>query len=178
MLARWLLDAGCLAFLQPDLRLILGRSWDIGGHTEGPCEVQAWILTISCWFKVTILGAFEYVWTKKRDFVISITKLFVLMIFEWEFGCLWLQKQAFGNGSIAKINFRRKWISYDSRVDFAWFWVALEAIFMAFVALEAGLKTHDFSWWFWGHPGSWAPGGLRVSWSLFRVCMYVCMYVH
>ena len=113
---------------------------------------------------------------KKRDFVISITKLFVLMIFEWEFGCLWLQKQAFGNGSIAKINFRRKWISYDSRVDFAWFWVALEAIFMAFVALEAGLKTHDFSWWFWGHPGSWAPGGLRVSWSLFRVCMYVWMY--
>ena len=25
---------------------ILGRSWDIGGHKEGPCEVQAWILSI------------------------------------------------------------------------------------------------------------------------------------
>ena len=63
-----------------------------------------------------LLNIFEQ---KKRDFVISITKLFVLMIFEWEFGCLGLQKQAFGNGSIAKIKFRRKWISYDSRVDFA-----------------------------------------------------------
>ena len=27
---------------------ILGRSWDIGGHKEGPCEVQAWILSIFC----------------------------------------------------------------------------------------------------------------------------------
>ena len=25
---------------------ILGRSWDIGGHKEGPCGVQAWILSI------------------------------------------------------------------------------------------------------------------------------------
>ena len=25
---------------------ILGRSWDIGGHKEGPCGVQAWILLI------------------------------------------------------------------------------------------------------------------------------------
>ena len=29
-----------------DPRTILGRSWDIGGHKEGPCEVQAWILSI------------------------------------------------------------------------------------------------------------------------------------
>ena len=75
MLARWLLDAGFLAFLQPDLRFmlplgvslaclvpllwrpggvrddpgtILGRPWDIGGHKEGPCELQAWILLIFC----------------------------------------------------------------------------------------------------------------------------------
>jgi len=95
VLARWLLDAGCLAFLQPDLRLILGRSWDIGGHTEGPCEVLAWILSISRWFKGTILGAFEYFWTKKRDFVISITKLFVLMIFEWEFWVSGIAKTRF-----------------------------------------------------------------------------------
>ena len=72
MLARWLLDAGSLAFLQPNLRLmvplgviwhariarclyfgvlgdpgtILGRPWDIGGHKEGPCELQAWILSL------------------------------------------------------------------------------------------------------------------------------------
>ena len=69
VLARWLLVARFLAFLRPDLRFmvpmgviwhawclyfgvlevpgtILGRSWDIGGHKEGPCEVQAWILSI------------------------------------------------------------------------------------------------------------------------------------
>ena len=69
MLARWLLDAGFLLILQPVLRFmvpmgviwhawclyfgvlevpgtILGRSWDIGGHKEGPCEVQVWILSI------------------------------------------------------------------------------------------------------------------------------------
>ena len=69
MLARWLLDVGFLAFSQTDFRFmvpmgviwhawclyfgvledpgtILGRSWDIGGHKEGPCEVQAWILSI------------------------------------------------------------------------------------------------------------------------------------
>ena len=28
---------------------ILGRSWDIGGHEEGPCEVQAWI-SIDFWW--------------------------------------------------------------------------------------------------------------------------------
>ena len=69
MLARWLLDAGLLAFLQPDLRFmvpmgviwhawrlyfgvlgdpgtILGRSWDIRDYKTGHCEVQAWILSI------------------------------------------------------------------------------------------------------------------------------------
>ena len=29
-----------------DTGTVLGRSWDIGGHTEGPCEVQARILPI------------------------------------------------------------------------------------------------------------------------------------
>ena len=27
---------------------ILGRPWDIGEHKEGPCELQAWILSIFC----------------------------------------------------------------------------------------------------------------------------------
>ena len=71
LLARWLLDVGFLAILQPVLGFmvpmgviwhawclyfgvlevpgtILGRSWDIGGHKEGPCEVQVWILSIFC----------------------------------------------------------------------------------------------------------------------------------
>ena len=69
LLARWLLDVRLLACLQPVLRFmvpmgviwhawcfyfgvlegpgtILGRSQDIGGHWEGPFEVQAWILSI------------------------------------------------------------------------------------------------------------------------------------
>ena len=36
-----------------------------------------------------------------------------------EFGCPGLQKQAFGMEGIAKINFRRNWISCDSRVIFS-----------------------------------------------------------
>ena len=68
------------------------------------------------------------------------------MIFGSEFGCLGLQKQAFGKGGIAKISFRRNWISYDSSVDFSYFGAALGPIFMIFVALEAGLKFDEF----WG----------------------------
>ena len=60
MLARWLLVAGFLAFLRPDLRFmvpmgVIWHAWclyfgvlgypgtilEIGGHKEGPCEVQA-----------------------------------------------------------------------------------------------------------------------------------------
>ena len=80
---------------------MLGRSRDIGGHKEGPCDV------------------FAYFWTKKEDLFISISRLLFLMIFGFDFGCLGLQKQAFGKGGIAKTNFRRNWISYDSRVHFS-----------------------------------------------------------
>ena len=39
--------AWCLYFtVLGDPGTILGRSWDIGGHKEGPREVQAWILLI------------------------------------------------------------------------------------------------------------------------------------
>ena len=60
-----------------------------------------------------------------------------------------MQKQAFGMEGIAKINFQRDWISYESRVNSSCFWVALGLIFMAFVGLEAGLKIDDLS----GFPG-------------------------
>ena len=60
-----------------------------------------------------------------------------------------MQKQAFGIEGIAKINFQRDWISYESRVNSSCFWVALGFIFMAFVGLEAGLKIDDLS----GFPG-------------------------
>jgi hypothetical protein len=95
------------------------------------------------------LKAFWVLLDQKRRFFISISRLLFLMVFGSEFGCPGLQKQAFGMEGIAKINFRRNSISYDSRVEFSWFWVALGAIFMAFVALETGLKIDGFS----GLPG-------------------------
>ena len=89
----------------------------------------------------------------------SISRLFFLLVFGYEFGCPRLQKQAFGMEGIAKINFRRNSISYDSRVDFSWFWVALGAIFMAFIALEIGLKIDGFS----GLPGGTPKFRQRTS---------------
>ena len=47
-----------------------------------------------------------------------VPRLPFLMIFGFGFGCLGLQNQAFVIGGIAKINFRRGRISYDSRVHF------------------------------------------------------------
>ena len=134
----WLLGAGFLAFLQPVLRFmvpmgaiwhawclyfgvledpgtILGRSRDIGGHWEGPFEVQAWILSI---FSCKLFG---YFWTKQKQFFISISRLLFLLVFGSKLGCLGLEKHGFGMGLIAKINFCRNWISHDSRVDFSWF---------------------------------------------------------
>ena len=48
---------------------ILGRPWDIGGHKEGPCELQAWILLIFCWFRGPILKAFWVLLEQKRIFL-------------------------------------------------------------------------------------------------------------
>jgi hypothetical protein len=92
VLARWLLDAGFLAFLQPDLGFmvpmgviwhawclyfgvlgdpvtILGRSWDIGGHKEGFCELQAWILAIVYWFRGLIWGGFWRPFGQKKSYI-------------------------------------------------------------------------------------------------------------
>ena len=51
-----------------DPRRILGRSWDIAGHKEGPCEVQAWILSIFCWFRGPILRVCWILLDQKRRF--------------------------------------------------------------------------------------------------------------
>ena len=69
-----------------------------------------------------------------------------LVIFGSESGCLGLEKQAFGKGGVAKINFRRNWISHDSLVHFSLFGMASGPISMTFVALEIGLKFDDLSW--------------------------------
>ena len=78
---------------------------------------------------------------------------FFLTVFGSESGCLGLENQAFGKGGIAKINFRRNWISHESWVHFSGFWVALVPIFMILVAsrLARNLITlqgeTEHGWW-------------------------------
>ena len=62
---------------------------------------------------------FGYIWTGKHDLFISISRLFFLMIFRSESGCLGLENQAFGKGGIAKTSFCRNWISHVSRAHFS-----------------------------------------------------------
>ena len=144
-----------------DTGTVLGRSWDIGGHKEGPCEVQAWILSIFWWFWGPILKAFLVLLDKRNSFFISISRLLFLLVFGSKFRCMGLEKHAFVMKSIAKINFRRNWISYDSRSDFSWFLVTLGTIFMIFVTLGTSLKFDDFSGRFRGHPRSRDQSGGR-----------------
>ena len=127
----------------------LGRSCDDPGTVEGtgkdPVRSRLGFYWFFDDFGDPFWELFGYFWIKKEFFFISISRLFFLLVFGSKFGCLGLEKQAFGMEGIAKINFRRNWISYDSRVDFSWFWVALGPIFMAFVALETGSKIDEFS---------------------------------
>ena len=69
----------------------LGRSWDIGGHKEGPCGVQAWILLIFWWFWGPILKVVWAFLDQKKVFFISISKLFFLLVFGSKFRCLGLK---------------------------------------------------------------------------------------
>ena len=128
---------------------ILGRSWDDPGTLEDTRKDPVSSRLGFYRFFVDLGDPFwellGYFWSKKEFFFISISRLLFLMIFGSKFGCLGLQKQGFGMEGIAKINFRRNWISHDSRVDFSWFWVALGPIFMVFVALEIGSKIDEFS---------------------------------
>ena len=57
--------------------------------------------------------------TKKEALFISIPRLLLLMIFVYKFRWQGLQKQAFVKAGIAKIHFRRNWISYGSSFDFS-----------------------------------------------------------
>ena len=52
-------------------------------------------------------------------FVHASPQVFFLVTFGSESGCLGFEKQAFGKGGTAKINFRRNWISHDSKVHFS-----------------------------------------------------------
>ena len=95
-----------------------GRSWDDPGTLEGTRKDP---VRSRLGFYRFFIDLGDYFWTKKQDLFISISRLLVLMVFGSEFGCPGLRKQAFGMEGIAKINFRRNWISYDSRVYFCMF---------------------------------------------------------
>ena len=141
----------------------LGRSWDdpgtLEGTRKGPVRSRLGFYRFFGDFGDPFWELFWYFWTKETVFFISISSLLFLLVFGSKFGCPGLQKQAFGMEGIAKINFRRNWISCDSRVIFSWFWVALGPIFMAFVALETGLKINRFS----GLPGGTPEFRQRTS---------------
>ena len=75
-------------------------------------------------------------------------------------GCLGFENQACGKGSIAKMNFRRSWISLDFKIHFVRFWMALEPIFMNLVALGNGLKSYAFQ----SDPGVTPDPESRLGW--------------
>ena len=140
---------------------ILGRSWDDPGTLEGtrkrPVRSRLGFYRFFVDFGDPFWELFWYFWTRERVFFMSISRLLFLLVFGSKFWCLGLEKLVFGMEGIAKINFCRNWISYDSRVDFSWFWVALGPIFMTLEGLEAGLKFDDFSGLPPGSPRSCAP---------------------
>ena len=78
----------------------LGRSWDDPGTLEGTRKDLV----------RSRLGFYRFLVDLGAPF---------REIFGSKFGCLGLEKHAFGMEGIAKINFRRNWISYDSRIDFS-----------------------------------------------------------
>ena len=77
-------------------------------------------------------------------FIMVVSNFLFLIISAFEFGCPRLENQAFGNGGIAEIKFRRRWISHDYGDHFSCFWEALGPIFMNVVALEIGFEFDDF----------------------------------
>ena len=101
----------------------LGRSWDdpgtLQGTRKGPVRSRLGFYRFLVDFGDPFREFFWYFWTKETVFFISISRLFFLLVFGSKFGGLGLEKHAFGIGVIAKINFCRNWISYDSRVDFS-----------------------------------------------------------
>ena len=102
---------------------ILGRSWDDPGTLGGTRKDLARSRLVFYRFFGDLGDPFWKVfgdfWTKEEDFFISISRSFFLLIFGSEIGWLGLPKQAFGMEGIAEINFRRNWISHDSRIHFS-----------------------------------------------------------
>ena len=100
----------------------LGRSWDTGEHAKGHFEVQASIfLVFQCIWGAQFWEFSVYSGSKKVYFVMLFPRLFFLIIVGFEFRCLGLEDQAFDIRRIAKRNFHRRRISFNSRVPLSWF---------------------------------------------------------
>ena len=90
---------------------ILGRSWnDLGTLGSTRKDTVRSRLGFYRFLVVVDLGdpfreISGYIWTEKHAFFISISRLFFLMIFRFESGCMGLKNQAFCKGSITEINF-------------------------------------------------------------------------
>ena len=101
----------------------LGRSWDDLGTLGSTRKDIVRSRLVFYRFLFDLGGPFReifgYNWSEKHGLFISISRLFFLMIFAFESGCLGLKNQAFCKGGIEKINFRSNWISHDSRIHFS-----------------------------------------------------------
>ena len=100
----------------------LGRSWDDPG-TLGSTRKDTVRSRLGFYRFLIDLGdlfkqVFGFIWTERAEVFNSISRLFFLMNFGSESGCLGLEQHAFGKGRIANNNFCRNWISHDSRVNF------------------------------------------------------------
>ena len=123
-----------------------GPSSDAGGLGSTGKEtlgVQAWI---SIDFGRISVPPFELFWPTLEQKFRFLARSGFLKILGSESGCLGLQNQAFGVGSIAKTAFHRCWDCVDFGVIFTWFSMALGPILMTFGGLGAGLKHYDFLW--------------------------------
>ena len=94
-----------------------GGPWDdlgtLGSTTKDTLRSMHGFSTIFGGFRDPILEAFLDLWLKKVRLFMLVSRILCLVIFWLESGCLGLEKQAFGHGSIAKTYFRSNWICHD-----------------------------------------------------------------
>ena len=142
--------AWCLYFgVLGDPGTILGRSWDIGGHKEGPCEVQAWILSIFWWFRGPILRGFWLLLDQRRRFF----HIYFQVVFSDDF---WVWNWVAGVAKTSIWHGRYCKNQLSQKLDFSWF---QGPFFMILGGL--GTNFHGFC----------CPGDWFKNWWLFRVIL-------
>ena len=96
----------------------MASPWDdlgaLGSTTKDTLRSRLGFSSIFDGFRDPILKASRVPWIKKSVFLHAGFLFFLfLKVLGSESGCLELENQVFCMGGIAKINFRRSWISYD-----------------------------------------------------------------